>query len=627
MAFYDFSSDQEVGFPIILEPDDDGSLFEMRVDDTRMNNDKMKEVHQVKEVKKAEEINKNNMVPKHPIISMQGAFAESMEEASDTTRTAPKTGDAATRRQILIEQGLDEDTHSLRWQRKPGQKYHELWKLMAQISFGIYLLLNGIARDEEQVMSILQGHVNEVDGFLEMTLEDFDLAQTDIEERLKHLKLPLQNIDIFDAMLEDEAFRSQIVSGNERIEHVITRTAAAMKDTLLDAQQGMDASTSATLPTFSLVQGRERAPEPESESESEHESEPEQEPEPEPDSETEPETLYTLKPITYSPILLPTTYSPLLAPKTYSPALAPATDSPTLAPKTYSPLLLPTTYTPTPSPKPSPKPSPRTSPKSSPTKEAPQETLKPPSNLLSTPRITPVAGSVVDSYLKPNQTIRPRDRSEQRRIEPLDLSADRAKRTREKEIREERSRERLRDDYSKEERSKEPKRDERQKRDERSTDHNIEERNRERKGSGPLSIPRHPELATNTPPSRGVDSAYCSESDPPIAIRSIQETLPSPLFSISFLGNISTEISFLLLIPIKQFFRPVNASPHSPLQRPWTAAPVHHHERVPSSLGRSIAPSRMGMSVMSDTTTVTLEDGKKVKKKRSAFGWLRKHSV
>ncbi|KAB8304362.1 hypothetical protein EYC80_003770 [Monilinia laxa] len=61
MAFYDSSSDQEVGFPIILEPDDDDSLFEMRVDDTRMNNDTMKEVHQVREVKKAEEVNKNTM--------------------------------------------------------------------------------------------------------------------------------------------------------------------------------------------------------------------------------------------------------------------------------------------------------------------------------------------------------------------------------------------------------------------------------------------------------------------------------------------------------------------------------------------------------------------------------------
>lgn len=245
MAFYDSSSDQDIGLPIILEPDDD-SLFEMRVDDTRLDNDTMKEVHQIQDVKRVKEI-ANAMVPKHPIGSMQGAFAESMQEASNTTRTALKIGDAATRRKILIEQDLSEDTHNLRWQRQPGQKYHELWKLMAQISFGIYLLLNGIARDEEQVMSILQGHVNEVDGFLEMTLEDFDLAQSDIEERLKHLKLPLQNIAIFDAMLEDRAFRSQIVSGNERIEHVITRTAASMKDTLLDAQQGMDACKEFTI--------------------------------------------------------------------------------------------------------------------------------------------------------------------------------------------------------------------------------------------------------------------------------------------------------------------------------------------------------------------------------------------
>jgi len=48
---------------------------------------------------------------------------------------------------------------------------------MAQISFGIYLLLHGIAKDDEQVMNILQGHVDEVDEFLETTLADFDLAR------------------------------------------------------------------------------------------------------------------------------------------------------------------------------------------------------------------------------------------------------------------------------------------------------------------------------------------------------------------------------------------------------------------------------------------------------------------
>jgi hypothetical protein len=118
---------------------------------------------------------------------------------------------------------------------------------MAQISFGIYLLLNGIARDDEQVMNILQGHVDEVDEFLETTLADFDLAQVDIDERLKLLKLPLENIEIFDGMLENRDFRLQIVNGNERIEHVITRTGAAMTDALMDVQQGLDACKEFTI--------------------------------------------------------------------------------------------------------------------------------------------------------------------------------------------------------------------------------------------------------------------------------------------------------------------------------------------------------------------------------------------
>ncbi len=189
-------------------------------------------------------------VPTHPIPSMQGAFAESMLEASDEQspiEPKPIPGNAAARRKLLIDQDVNEETHAARWKKKPGQKYHELWKLMAQISFGIYLLLNGIAKDDEQVMNILQGHVDEVDEFLETTLEDFALAQEDIEERLKFLKLPLENIAIFDAMLEDRAFRLQIVDGNERIEHVITRTATLMNDALKDVRQGLDACKEFTI--------------------------------------------------------------------------------------------------------------------------------------------------------------------------------------------------------------------------------------------------------------------------------------------------------------------------------------------------------------------------------------------
>lgn len=182
-------------------------------------------------------------VPVHPIPTMQGPFAESMLDAFDgSSAEKEEYGDSASRRKLLLEQDVNDETHAGRWKQKPGQRYHELWKLMSQISFGIYLLLKGRARDNEQALGILQTHVDEVDAFLESTLEDFDLAQEDIDDRLKNLKLPLENIHIFDGMLEDRNFRNQIVAGNETIEHIITRTATAMNDALKNVQQGMDAT-------------------------------------------------------------------------------------------------------------------------------------------------------------------------------------------------------------------------------------------------------------------------------------------------------------------------------------------------------------------------------------------------
>lgn len=187
---------------------------------------------------------RETQVPTHPIRSMQKAFEESMLDAFDNDAPTPKPvpGNAAERRRALLDQDISAETHAGKWKQKPGQRYHELWKIMSQISFGIYLLLNGLARDDEQALTILQGHVDEVDGFLEATLEDFDLAQEDIDERLKNLKMPLVNISVFEDMLGDRDFRNQIVSGNETIEHIITRTAAAMKDSLRNVQQGMEAT-------------------------------------------------------------------------------------------------------------------------------------------------------------------------------------------------------------------------------------------------------------------------------------------------------------------------------------------------------------------------------------------------
>lgn len=219
-----YSGENHDFLPVIVEPDEKPDSYSVDGDA-----DTMKELQ----------------VPTHPIPSMQGAFAESMLEASTASSPAlnkPDGSNAASRRQKLLDQDIEEETHASKWRQRPGQRYHELWKLMAQISFGIYLLLNGIAKDDEQVLNILQGHVDEVDAFLETTLEDFDLAIKDIEERLKFLKMPLENIHIFDAMLEDRQFRLQIVTGNERIEHIIHRTASAMKDALKDVQQGLDAT-------------------------------------------------------------------------------------------------------------------------------------------------------------------------------------------------------------------------------------------------------------------------------------------------------------------------------------------------------------------------------------------------
>lgn len=87
----------------------------------------------------------------------------------------------------------------------------------------------------------------------------------------------------------------------------------------------------------------------------------------------------------------------------------------------------------------------------------------------------------------------------------------------------------------------------------------------------------------------------------------------------------------------QQFYRPVQASPHSPLQqRPLTAgaAPRPLGSHTPPPMHRPghqrNAPSRMGgASMLSTVTTMTYDthtvnSEKKLKKKRSALGWLKK---
>ncbi|KAL2161412.1 hypothetical protein VTH06DRAFT_7973 [Thermothelomyces fergusii] len=230
------SSLSEMQLPIVLAPDIDdevraGKGLEV---DTRPRRDEPQQPP----------------APQHPIPSMQQAFAESLVEATQSDgvkKPKLRTGDARARRDELLDQGRDDPPPTALWRYRPGQKTHELCRLIAQISFGVYLLLNGMANSQILVVSILQGHIDEVDEFLETTLEDMDLATMDMEERIKHLKLPMDNIGVFERMLEDRKFRMQILEGNQKIEHILARTQVALKQTTRDLAEGLAATREFTI--------------------------------------------------------------------------------------------------------------------------------------------------------------------------------------------------------------------------------------------------------------------------------------------------------------------------------------------------------------------------------------------
>ena len=182
--------------------------------------------------------------PAHPVPSMQKAFEESIVESADESDapSSPEQTDAQARRQKLLESTEYDDTWVSRWQQKPTARYHPLLKLMAQIVFGMHLLQQQQAKSEEEVVKILQSHVNEVDTFLERTSEDFDLAIRDIEDRIRYLQLPMTHMEVFETMLDDKKFRTQLLEGNEKIEKIIDRTTRAMNATLLDVQHGYKAN-------------------------------------------------------------------------------------------------------------------------------------------------------------------------------------------------------------------------------------------------------------------------------------------------------------------------------------------------------------------------------------------------
>jgi hypothetical protein len=185
--------------------------------------------------------------PVHPVAFMQGAFEESIFESTDQnasleTESRQDKADPMVRRQRILDRDERDTTNTSRWKQRPEAKFHPLWKLVAQITFGMHLLQQQLAKSDEEVVKILQTHVDEIDSFLEKTNDDFDLAIKDINERIRYLKLPLEHIDVFDVMLDDRQFRTSIIDGNEKIEKIVKRTSRAMNDALFDITKGLEAT-------------------------------------------------------------------------------------------------------------------------------------------------------------------------------------------------------------------------------------------------------------------------------------------------------------------------------------------------------------------------------------------------
>jgi hypothetical protein len=109
------------------------------------------------------------------------------------------------------------------------------------MSFGIHLLVKGTAKSNAAVLNILQAHVDEMDGFVSRTSEDFLIIQVDLRTRIQYLSLPLDNLDLFDEMLVDRNFRMAMIDYNDKIDLAIQRFTLAINDALKDIQKGKEA--------------------------------------------------------------------------------------------------------------------------------------------------------------------------------------------------------------------------------------------------------------------------------------------------------------------------------------------------------------------------------------------------
>lgn len=149
------------------------------------------------------------------------------------------------------------ELNGMEWLTRVTGRYHPFWKLISNMSFGVYLLARGLAKSEAEVLRILQSYVDELDEFIERSTEDFLIIHLDVRTRIQYLSLPLGNLDIFDEMLEDRSFRLAMIDYNEQIEHAIERFSHAIRDSINDIQKGKEAIGTLLYFLGQLDQGRE----------------------------------------------------------------------------------------------------------------------------------------------------------------------------------------------------------------------------------------------------------------------------------------------------------------------------------------------------------------------------------
>lgn len=134
-----------------------------------------------------------------------------------------------------------------------------------------------------------------------------------------------------------------------------------------------------------------------------------------------------------------------------------------------------------------------------------------------------------------------------------------------------------------------------------------------------LQAPRYPSSRNQSPvvPDSAYESGLEVVQPPSQPVADSYEGMPPPRFP----NHVPSPLSD------QQHFYPVRASPHSPLQqRPWTSATnTRPHTSLSHTGPRHLRnqPSAMGMSMLSNVETIDSAT-KAMKKKRSAFGWLKK---